>query len=233
MCGRYRLTAKERYIRDHFGLDEDPPWEPRWNIAPTQPVPTIRQNPKTPKRTFHLTRWGLIPYWAKDPSIAFKTINAMSETAAEKPAFRDAMRRRRCLIPADSFYEWKKIGPKEKQPYNFGMIDDSVFALAGLWEGWRNPAGDVVETCTILTTLPNTLVAPIHDRMPVILRPEDYALWLDPGMVDPNRVTDCLRPFDARLMKKHPVSSRVNRPENDDVACAQEIALPSTTQMLF
>jgi len=106
MCGRYRLTAKERYLRDHFGLDEDLSWAPRWNIAPTQPVPIVRQHPKEPKRTFGLVRWGLIPYWAKDPSIGFKTINGMSETAAEKPAFRDAMKRRRCLIPADGFYEW-------------------------------------------------------------------------------------------------------------------------------
>ena len=106
MCGRYRLSAKERYLRDHFSLDEDPSWVPRWNIAPTQPVPIVRQDPKDPKRTFGLVRWGLIPYWAKDRSIEFKTINGMSETAAEKPAFRDAMRRRRCLIPADAFYEW-------------------------------------------------------------------------------------------------------------------------------
>jgi len=172
MCGRYRLTAKERYIRDHYGLDEDPPWAPRWNIAPTQP--TIRQNPKTPIRTFNLARWGLIPYWAKDPSIGFKTINAMSETAAEKPAFREALRRRRCLIPADAFYEWKKVGPREKQAYNFGMIDDSLFAFAGLWDRWRDPAGDVLETCTILTTRPNSLVAGVHDRMPVILQRDAY-----------------------------------------------------------
>ena len=126
MCGRYRLTAKERYLRDHFGIDGDLSWEPRWNIAPTQPIPVIRQDAKEPRRTFSLLRWGLIPYWAKDSSIGFKTINGMSETAAEKPAFRDAMRQRRCLIPADGFYEWQKLGGKEKQPYSFGMIDDAV-----------------------------------------------------------------------------------------------------------
>jgi putative SOS response-associated peptidase YedK len=233
MCGRYRLTSKERYLRDHFGLDDDPPWTPRWNIAPSQPIPTVQQDPKRPERTFHLARWGLIPYWAKDASIAFKTINAMSETAAEKPAFRDAMRWRRCLIPADSFYEWQKVGSKGKQPYNIGMMDDSVFAFAGLWERWRNAAGDAVETCTILTTEPNSLVAEIHNRMPAILRHEDYDLWLDPGVVDPSRVSDCLRPFDARLMKKYPVSTRVNSPDNDDLVCAQEIALPTTSQLLF
>src|SRR5258708_4323753 len=193
MCGRYRLTAKERYIRDHFGLDEDPPWTPRWNIAPTQPVAAIRQDAKEPKRSFGLLRWGLIPYWAKDTSIGFKTINAMSETAAEKPAFRDAMRRRRCLIPADSFYEWKKIGLKEKQPYNFGMIDDSVFAFAGLWRRWQDlAAGEYLETCSILTTKPNPLVADVHDRMPPILKPQNYNRSLYPAMTAPPLIHACL-----------------------------------------
>lgn len=233
MCGRYRLTAKERYLRDHFGLDEAPHWTPRWNIAPTQPVPVIRQDRKEPKRIFALLRWGLIPYWAKDASIGFKTINAVSETAAEKPAFRDAMRQRRCLIPADGFFEWMKLGPKEKQPYNISLVDDSVFAFAGLWERWQDSANQVVETCTILTTKPNALVADVHDRMPVMLRPEDYELWLDPGITDSRRVIDCLKPFDASLMKKYPVSARVNRAENDDQECAREIAVSGPTGRLF
>jgi putative SOS response-associated peptidase YedK len=233
MCGRYRLTAKERYIRDHFGLEDDVSWAPRWNIAPTQQVPIIRQDNKQPKRTFSLVRWGLIPYWAKDRSIAVKTINAMSETAAEKPAFRDAMSRRRCLIPADAFYEWVRVGVKEKQPYSFGMIDDSVFAFAGLWDRWRDVGGEVLETCTILTTRPNSLVVDVHDRMPAILRPEDYDLWLDPGVTHPKLVADCLKSFDARLMKKHPVSARVNRPANDDEGCAREVPIASIAQTLF
>jgi putative SOS response-associated peptidase YedK len=233
MCGRYRLTAKERYIRDHFGLADDPPWTPRWNIAPTQQIATIRQHRAEPKRMFGLVRWGLIPYWAKEPSIGMKTINAMSETAAEKPAFRDAIRLRRCLIPADGFYEWVRLGAKEKQPYNVGMIDDSVFAFAGLWERWRDQDNNPVETCTILTTKPNSLVADVHDRMPVILRPEDYELWLDPGIADAARVADCLKPFDARLMRKYPVGTRVNRVENDDRECAVEVPLPQITRALF
>ncbi len=171
MCGRYRLTAKERYIRDHFGLDDDPSWTPRWNIAPTQQIATIRQHRSEPVRIFGLRRWGLIPYWAKEPSIGLKTINAMSETAAEKPAFRDAMRWRRCLIPADGFYEWKRFGPKEKHPFNFGMADDSPFAFAGLWDRWLDQDNEAIETCTILTTKPNSLVADVHDRMPAMLRP--------------------------------------------------------------
>jgi len=233
MCGRYRLTAKERYMRDHFGLHEDLAWSPRWNIAPTQQIPVVRQDRDAPRRTFSLLRWGLIPYWAKDRSISAKTINAMSETAAAKPAFRDAMKLRRCLIPADGFYEWLRIGAKDKQPYNFGMADDSVFAFAGLWDRWRDPAGTIVETCTILTSRPNSLVADVHDRMPVIMRPDDYELWLDPGVTDSSRVAECLGPFSPTLMKKYPVSARVNRPENDDEACAREVQIPSTAQTLF
>jgi putative SOS response-associated peptidase YedK len=232
MCGRYRLTAKERYIRDHFGLDEDPAWTPRWNIAPTRQIATIRQRRSEPNRIFGLMRWGLIPYWAKEPSIGLKTIIAMSETAAEKPAFRDAMRWRRCLILADGFYD-KRFGPKEKQPYNFGMLDDSPFAFAGLWDRWRDLNNEAIETCTILTTKPNSLVADVHDRMPVMLRPEDYDLWLDPGITDSQRVVDFLKPFDSTLMKKYPVSTRVNRPENDDQECAREIAIGAPAPRLF
>jgi len=174
MCGRYRLTAKERYLRDHFGLDEDPPWQPRWNIAPTQPVPTIRQHPSEPRRIFAIMRWGVVPYWAKDQSFGLKTINAMSETAAEKPAFRDALKRHRCLIPADGFYEWEKAGPKGKQAYNFGLASGSVFAFAGLWDRSRDEKNNILETCSILTTRPNALVADVNDRMPAILDPDDY-----------------------------------------------------------
>jgi putative SOS response-associated peptidase YedK len=233
MCGRYRLTAKERYLRDRFGLDGDLSWTPRWNIAPTQHVPVIRQDRKEPKRTVALLRWGLIPSWAKDTSIGFKTINAMSETAAEKLAFRDAMKLRRCLILADGFYEWEKLGTKVKQPYNFGMTDDSAFAFAGLWERWRDPAGAFIETCTILTTKPNSLVSDVHDRMPAILKADDYDLWLDPDVKDATFVAECLKPFDAGLMKKYPVSTRVNRADNDDQECAREVPVASTIQALF
>ena len=232
MCGRYRLTAKERYLRDHFGLDEDPTWTARWNIAPTQLVPIVREKGTSSRRSFDLVRWGLIPSWAKDASIATKTINAMSETAADKAAFRDAFRLRRCLIPADSFYEWQPIGPKHKQPFSIDMADDSTFAFAGLWESWTDPGGDVVETCTILTTTPNALVAEVHNRMPVILRVKDYARWLDPSINNPSLLCACLKPFDPDLMKKYPVSTRVNRPENDDHECAQEVHL-AVTPTLF
>jgi len=149
----------------------------------------------------------------------------MSETAATKPAFRESMQNRRCLIPADGFYEWAKIGKKEKQPYNFSMANDSIFAFAGLWDRWKDPDGKQILSCTILTTKPNPLVADIHDRMPAILRPDDYDLWLDPGITDPARIADLLAPFDAQLMKKYPVSTRVNSVKNDDAECAKAIDL--------
>ncbi|HKR84555.1 MAG TPA: SOS response-associated peptidase [Terriglobales bacterium] len=231
MCGRYRLTAKERYLRDHFGLDDDPQWEPRWNIAPTQQVAVVCQKPREPRRAFSQMRWGLIPSWAKDASIASHTINGMSETVADKPAFKESLRRRRCLIPAEGFYEWQRLGPGRKRPYHLGLADDSLFAFAGLWDRWRDPATNTsIETCTILTTKPNALVADVHDRMPVILRPEDYDLWLDPGATDPAKVAHLLTPLNAQLMRKYPVSHFVNRAENDGPECACEISLTATAQ---
>jgi len=231
MCGRYRLTAKERYLRDHFGLDDDPQWEPHWNIAPTQQVAVVRQKRLEPERAFSQMRWGLIPSWARDASIASHTINAMSETAAEKPAFKESLRRRRCLIPAEGFYEWQRFGPGRKQPYQLGLADDSLFAFAGLWYRWRDPATNTsIETCTILTTKPNALVSDIHERMPVILRPENYDLWLDQGVTDPAKVAHLLTPLDARLMRKYPVNDFVNRAENDGPECAREISLTATAQ---
>ena len=237
MCGRYRLTAKQRLIAEHFDLEESEVHSsPRYNIAPTQEAAIVRQDRQQPKRLFSLMRWGLVPYWAKDASIGFKTINAMSETAAEKASFREAMRRRRCLVPADGFYEGQKLGRKEKQPYNIGMADDGLFAFAGLWERWTGPAGTPLNSFTILTTNANPLLVGIHDRMPVILKPEDYDVWLDPGMTNPAGVADLLRPFDARLMKKYPVSTRVGNADNDDPECIREIT-PSAPQpetgMLF
>jgi putative SOS response-associated peptidase YedK len=231
MCGRYRLTAKERWLSEYFNIPaEDIDWAARWNIAPTDEVATIRQDRNEPKRIFAKMRWGMIPYWAKDVSIGAKTINAVCETAAEKPVFRESMKKRRCLIPADGFYEWKKIGPKKKQAYNIGMADDGLFAFAGLWDRWKDPTGKVIESCTILTTDANALLKDIHDRMPVILQPNDYDLWLDPGIVDPAKVNDLLKAFDARLMRVYPVSTTVNRVDNEGLECAQEIDVPKTDE---
>ena len=223
MCGRYKLTAKERWLSDFFNLDpEDVDWAARWNVAPTQEVATIRQDRHGPKRIFGLMRWGLVPYWAKDISIGAKAINAVSETAAEKPLFRESLRRRRCLVPADGFYEWKQIAAGKKQPYSIGLADDGLFAFAGLWDRWKDPSGKVIESCTVLTTKANALLKDIHDRMPVILDRDDYDLWLDPGVTDPQKVNHLLKPFDGRLMKVRPVSAAVNKVANDGPECAEE-----------
>ena len=223
MCGRYRLSRRKQLIQQYFDTAEEVDWEPRYNIAPSQQVGIVRQDRTKPERHLSLARWGLIPFWAKDPNIGFKTINARSETAPSKPAFREAFRTRRCLVPADGFYEWQRSG-KAKQPFHFGMGDDSLFAFAGLWDRWKDPTGQVVESCSILTTTPNALLADVHNRMPAILSPENYDLWLDPGLERVNAVTELLSPFDARLMKRYPVSNRVNFVKNDDPDCAVPLA---------
>ena len=182
MCGRYRLSRRKQIIEEHFETgDWQDDWSPRYNITPTQPVPVIRQHPKEPIRQIASMRWGLIPNWAKDASSAAGTINARSETAAEKPAFRDPLKFRRCLIPADRFYEWKRTATS-KQPYCFEVNAGELFAFAGLWDGWKNSEGQWIRTCTILTITPNAVTSSVHDRMPVILHRDSYDLWLDPGM---------------------------------------------------
>ncbi|MGA7821767.1 MAG: SOS response-associated peptidase, partial [Candidatus Sulfotelmatobacter sp.] len=168
----------------------------------------------------------------KDPSIATGTINAKSETAATKPAFRDSLKSRRCLIPADGFYEWERDG-KTKQPFCFEVGDGGLFAFAGLWERWRDPSGQWVKSCSILTTTPNAVTSAVHDRMPVILHPDSYDLWLDPGMKDVAAASDLLKPFDARLMRCYPVSSRVNHVGNDDEACSRRVVIADTQDRLF
>jgi putative SOS response-associated peptidase YedK len=200
---------------------------PRYNIAPSQPVVTIRQDAHEPIRKLSTMRWGLVPSWAKDPSIGYKTINARSETVATTASFREPFKSHRCLVPADGFYEWKREG-KTKQPYCFEVNDGELFAFAGLWERWKSPQGEVVESCTIITTTPNPLLADIHDRMPVILSPDDYDLWLDPAFRNMASVSEMLKPFDASQMKRYPVSTRVNQVQNDDADCAKATELDSS-----
>jgi putative SOS response-associated peptidase YedK len=207
-------------------------WVPRYNIAPTQPVPVIRQHPKEPLRKLSLMRWGLIPSWAKDSSGAASMINARAETAATKPAFRDAIKSRRCLIPADGFYEWLRTG-KTKQPYCFEVNEGELFAFAGLWEGWKDPSGQWVKSCSILTTTPNPVTAAVHDRMPVILDPDAYDLWLDPGMNDVDAASELLKPLDARLMRGYPVSTRINSVANDDEECFRPVESMPAQHQLF
>lgn len=218
--GRYRLSRRKQLVEEYFETapwDDD--WNPRYNIAPTQHVPVIRQHPKEPVRQISTMRWGLIPSWAKDTSGAARMINARSETVHTLPAFREAMKSRRCLIPADGFYEWKRDG-KTKQPFCFEVGDGGLFAFAGLWERWRDPSGQWVKSCSILTTTPNAVTATVHDRMPVILRKDDYDVWLDPGMQNVAAVSEMLKPCDARLMSSYPVSTRINHVAKDDEDCS-------------
>ena len=233
MCGRYRLSRRKQIVEEYFdSVSEEPDWTPRYNIAPTQSAPIIRQNPKEPRRELSLARWGLVPSWSKDSSSAARMINARSETADAKPAFRDALKFRRCLIPADGFYEWQKSG-SAKQPYCFEVREGELFAFAGIWESWKDPSGKTLETCSILTTTPNAVTAAVHDRMPVILDPDGYDLWLDPGMRDVRAAADLLKPYDARLMRCYPVSSRINHVANDDEACSMPAELAQTQNGLF
>ena len=233
MCGRYRLSRRAEVLAAYDAEYEGVDWDAHYNIAPTQNVPVIRQDAKAPIRRASLMRWGLIPPWAKDSTIGARMINARAETAAQKPAFRESLASRRCLIPADGFYEWVRTG-RSKQPYCFEMIGREPFAFAGLWARWRAPDGTHLETCTILTTTPNQLMADVHDRMPVILSPASYDLWLDPGFRDVAATTEMLRPFDAVLMRRYTVGERVNSVANDDPECSEPIeSLPPAQAGLF
>ena len=232
MCGRYRASRRKQIIEEHFDASGEEDFNPRYNIAPTQPVPVICQHPREPRRVLSLMRWGLIPFWAKDASGAAKMINARSETARLLPAFRDAMKSRRCLIPADGFYEWLLRGTV-KQPFCFEVREGELFAFAGLWERWLNPAGDSIRSCSILTTAPNAITSQVHDRMPVILDQADYELWLDPGFTDVAALTHILRPYDASGMRFYPVSNRINQVSNDDPACALPAETVETQRPLF
>jgi putative SOS response-associated peptidase YedK len=234
MCGRYRLSRRKELIEEYFAsVSEDCDWSPRYNVAPSQPVLTIRQDDREPTRKISTMRWGLIPSWSRDPSIGYKTINARSETVATTASFREPFRSQRCLIPADGFYEWRRNGTT-RQPYCFEVNDGELFAFAGLWDRWMSPQGELIESCTIVTTTPNSLVSDIHDRMPVILRPDDYDLWLDPTFKDEGSLSQMLKPFDAALMKRYPVSTRVNNVQNDDADCAMPLDRePSQAQTLL
>lgn len=220
MCGRFTLRAPASVIAEQFSLFDLPSLSPRYNIAPTQTVAVVRQVGESGGAGRELVnlRWGLIPHWAKDPAIGNRMINARSESVAEKPAYRTALRRRRCLVAADGFYEWQP-GGRRKQPYFIHMKDDRPFGFAGLWETWEGPENSYIESCTIITTDANALMAPIHDRMPVIVDPKDYGLWLDTSVQDPAPLLPLLRPFQGDLLVAEPIGTRVNSPANDDAAC--------------
>lgn len=206
MCGRFALKNPQA-LKAAFDLAELPDnLTPRYNISPGTEIPTIRYSPEG-KRVMHLLRWGLVPHWAKDPGIGAKLCNARGETVAEKPSFREAFKRRRCLVPADGFYEWKTEG-REKQPYFFSLKTAEPFVLGGVWESWRAPNGDVLRTCCLITTGPNEIMLPVHDRMPVIISPDDYATWLTGEASD---ALNLVKPYPPHEMQTWAVSKRVSR----------------------
>lgn len=233
MCGRYRLSRRKQLVQEHFGsVSDEQDWEPRYNIAPTQPVAIIRQNRTNPVRELSLVRWGLIPSWAKDSSVAAGMINARSETLSSRPAFADAFKSRRCLIPADGFYEWKRTRTFT-QPFCFEVNDGELFVFAGLWDRWRDTSGQWITTCSVLTTTANAVVSGVHNRMPVILEADKYDLWLDPGMSNVAEIADLLKPYDSCRMRSYPVSSRVNHVGNDDEECSRPAAAAEQQPGLF
>ena len=228
MCGRFTLRTPLTQLAKQFQFDLDAALVdtgPRYNIAPTQDIAAVRVREPGGRRELALLHWGLIPSWAKDTKIAGSTINARSETIAEKPAFRSAFKRRRCLVLMDGFYEWKRVG-KTKQPYLYEIDGGKPFALAGLWETWhgaKGSEGPPLESCSLITTEPNKLAAEVHDRMPVILDAVDYAQWLDPAVQDRETLEKLLVPFDAGRMTARPVSTYVSNARNQGPQCVEPV----------
>lgn len=218
MCGRYTLTQYPSGWTELLGMPGFEPPKPRHNVAPGQYVLTILRDPEIAHPIPQMLQWGLLPAWVKDRHGAHRPINARAETAAEKPCFRAALRHRRCLIPADGFFEWTGTGTA-RRPIYFQMKDEAPFALAGLWERWQGPGDEWIDSCAILTTTPNAVVGQFHHRMPVILDPEHVVRWLDPSTQTARGIKDLLGPYAADAMKASPVSRRVNSAANDDSAC--------------
>jgi putative SOS response-associated peptidase YedK len=217
MCGRFARRSTQEVLADWFGVElEDMPWfAPSYNAAPQSVQPAVRLNRDSGKREVAPLRWGLVPFWAKDAKFGYTTINARAEEAAGKPAYREALKKRRCLVLADAFYEWRRIDKKTKHPFAFGLKSGEPYALVGLWERWQPKEGDPLETFTILTTDPNELMEPIHNRMPVILEPRDYTRWLDPG--DPRTATRrSSAPLPCRQNAGLAGSDRVGNVRNND-----------------
>jgi putative SOS response-associated peptidase YedK len=226
MCGRFIISKFPDEIARWFGSAGPlPNSRPRYNAAPTQDIAVVRLDPETTERTLDTLRWGLVPFWAKDVKVGTSMINAKAETVAEKPAYREAFKNRRCLIPADGFYEWKKLDARSKQPYAIVMKDRSLFGFAGLWERWTDKlSGEVVRSFTIITTTPNEVCAPIHDRMPVIVDQASYGKWLGEEAVDPVHLLMMLRPYPAERMSCFQVDPRVGSVKNDEAALLDPIS---------
>ncbi|MCZ6628615.1 MAG: SOS response-associated peptidase [SAR324 cluster bacterium] len=218
MCGRFNVHDLSGALLWLFGMSEGPQQPPRYNIAPSQQVATVRNKDQGEEREVVLLRWGLLPHWAKDPAMGTRMINARAETVAEKPSFRAAYRRRRCLFPAWGYYEWRNV-EGGKQPYYIYLKQDKPFAMAGLWEHWQDEEGTQIETCAIITTEANPLTRPIHHRMPVIIAKEQIDRWLDPSVEGGDALGGLLKPYSDAEMAAHPVSTHVNRPANNDPQC--------------
>jgi len=225
MCGRFTIIADPAKVMERYILDEIPfAYEPRYNAAPGQLIPAIIEHQG--QRRIGQLRWGLVPSWAQDEKIGYKMINARAETLMDKPAFRNLVARKRCIIPADGFYEWKQSASgKGKQPMRIMMKSGELFSFAGLYDMWEQPDGKKLATCTIITTKPNEIVADIHDRMPVILKPEDEHLWLDREHYDADLLLSLLVPYEASEMKAYPVSNIVGHAKNDVPACIEEASV--------
>ncbi|MEM6260499.1 MAG: SOS response-associated peptidase [Planctomycetota bacterium] len=224
MCGRYQLKTDAGRLAELFHalhVEGAGLITPRYNIAPGSPVLVVRDTPKG-RRIEHV-RWGLVPGWADDLKIGYRMINARSETAATKPAFKSAMKYRRCIVPVSGFYEWKKTGEKTKQPHHITLQGADVFGLAGLWERWQDPAGNELETCAILTCAPNEMMADLHDRMPAILPPKAFDAWLDIDQQDASTAVRLLKPYPAEQMSAWPVSTYVNKAGNEGEGCIQPV----------
>ncbi len=222
MCGRYTLRTHLNQLLQLYAAKSQVEWKPRYNIAPTQQVAAVRSLPDSTSRELVLLRWGLVPAWADDLKIGSRMINARAETLAEKPSFKTALRRRRCLVLADGFYEWRTEG-QSKQPFCIRMKDARPFAFAGLWERWTK-SGSPIETCTIITTNANTLMSELHDRMPVILSPAAADVWLDQKIGQSELLLSLLGPYPDDEMEAYPVSTLVNSPKNESSECIVPIA---------
>jgi putative SOS response-associated peptidase YedK len=222
MCSRFTLHSRLNLLLQQFSLQAGLDWAPRYNVAPTQRVPIIRVSPSSGQREMAPARWGLVPSWAKDVSIGKRLINARAESVASKPSFRAAFKRRRCLVPADGYFEWQKR-PSGKQPYYVHRCDNLPFGMAGLWEAWHEDHDDWLETFTVITTDASPMTAPIHDRMPVIVDPRNYLAWLDPDSSDLDSLQAMLRPYGGDDFQLDPVDKHVNSPRNDDPLCVSPL----------
>jgi putative SOS response-associated peptidase YedK len=226
MCGRARLSSDVGEIKLVFSIPPERPTRniaPSWNVAPTDPLPVVRYDAKAGERSLDAMRWGLVPFWAKDIKTGFPAFNARAEGIETKPAFRDAFQRQRCLVPLDNFYEWKKTAVG-KQPYAIALADRRLMAMAGLWDTWRSPAGERVRSFTIITTTPNELCAELHNRMPVVLKPASWPIWLGEAAADAPQLKALLAPYPADEMICWPVSAAVGNVRNNNPGLIEPIA---------